>query len=162
MPLMCRFNTQAIVLGEAASEEDADDRLAGTDSIRSLFTAEQVRNATRAKPHEFLSGCVQVAIADPPPSADPAQRLGVAPKVVLARRYRPPAPEEPRKRAAPALLPVAPPPKTAGGGPPRDTANKENVPTQKKSKKKSQETPTVSGKVEKGKHKPKWRNMVTF
>ena len=159
---MCRFNTQATVLGEAASEEDADERLAGSTSILRLFTAEQVRNATRAKPHEFLSGCVQVAIADPPPSADPAQRLGVAPKVVLARRYRYRAPEEPRKRAAPALLPVAPPPKTAGGGPPRDTANKENRPTQKKSKKKSQETPTVSGKVEKGKHKPKWRNMVTF
>lgn len=159
---MCVFNMQATMLGEAASEEDRIARLASSGSILPLFTVAEVRNATRAKPHDFLSGCVQVAIADPPPSAHPVQRLGVAPKVVLARRYRPPAPEEPRKRAAPALLPAAPPPKTAGGGPPRDTANKENMPPQKKPKMKSQEKPKARAKGKVEVQKRKWANQVTL
>ena len=149
----------------AASEQDATDRLASMTSILPLFTVEQVRNATRAKPHDFLGGCVQVAMATPPlgrPRAACVQRggtstvvLGVAPKVVLARRYRTPAPAPAASlAAAPHPKPaVAPRPKAVWARPPRGTAKKENVTLQN-------QTPTATGKVEKKKVEKKNRRGV--
>ena len=82
------------MLGVAASKQDADERLASAHSILPLFTVEQVRSATRANPHDFLGGCVQVALADP---ADPALRPCGAPvpMMPLERRYRTTAPAAP-------------------------------------------------------------------
>ena len=85
---------QATKLGVAASKQDADERLASASSILPLFTPEQVRSATRANPHDFLGGCVQVALADP---AGPALRPCGAPvpMMPLERRYRTTAPAAP-------------------------------------------------------------------
>ena len=143
------------MLGAAASEQDRTDRLASTTSILPLFTVQQVRDATRAIPHEFLDGHVQVAMATPSPSADPSQRLGVAPPLVLERRYPTPAPA-PAASLAAAPRPKtagAPRPKAVGAGPPRRTAKKENVALQN-------QTPTATGKVEK--KKTVWKLPVTW
>ena len=172
-----RYNMQAQMLGAAASEQDAIERLTTcTGSILPLFTVEQVRNATRANPHGFLGGCVQVAMATPSPSAPNVVR-GVAPKVVLERRYRTPAP------APAASLAAAPGPKTAGpprpkpagaprpkaagvhrpkavwAGQPRGIAKKENVALQN-------QTPTATGKAAEKKTgargPPRWKPLVVW
>ena len=152
---------QATELGASASQQDADERVASKYSILPLFTVEHVRNATQDIPHEFLDGHVQVALATPPPSA---QRLGVAPKVVLERRYRTPAPapaKGPCKRATPASsLAAAPPPKTSGAGPPRGPAAAENVPPQ--NNKPEANTPKPKRKPPAKKKGSGWKAVVSL